>query len=115
MPEPKADSKPRSIASNISSGTGGAQLLRVPVARAARHGFDHDGDAGGVVLAADYLVELFGVRHVLRDRLAVGDLGIALLGGYLEVADDARHEDVEVELAHARDDDLARIARSRAR
>ena len=45
----------------------------------------------------------------LADRLAVGDLRLADVGRDLELADHAVHEDVEVQLAHAGDQGLARL------
>jgi hypothetical protein len=45
----------------------------------------------------------------LRYRFAIGDLGVALLRGDLEVADYARDQHIEVQFAHARDDDLPRL------
>jgi hypothetical protein len=86
-----------------------AQCLFVLIARAAGQGLDLDGEACGVLLAGDDFVELLGVSDLRADRLAVGHLGVADFRLNLEFADDPCHEDVEVQLSHAADDDLASL------
>ena len=72
-------------------------------------GLDLHEDVAVLAVTAGLLGVLVLAVRVLRDGLAVRDLGLADVRLDLELAPEAVDDDVEVELAHAADDRLARL------
>src|SRR5690606_30849713 len=68
-----------------------------------------DLDVGELAAPAGLLLVRVLVLDGRADGLAVGDLRLAHVGLDLELALEAVHDDLEVELAHAGDDRLARL------
>ena len=65
-------------------------------------------DVAVLALAAGLADEASVALGGAPDGLAIRDLGLADVGRDLELADHAVHEDVEMQLAHARDEGLGR-------
>ena len=78
------------------------------VARALLGGLELDDRVAVLALAAGLADEAAVALGGAADRLAVGDLRLADVGGDLELADHAVDEHVEVELAHPGDERLGR-------
>ena len=98
---------PRSTADTSSSGSApsaSAEVKELPSPRGS--GLHLDGDRGAVLLAGDHAVVLLRVGHRRADRLPVGDLRLSHARLHLELAEDPGHQDVQVQLSHARDDEL---------
>src|SRR5438132_993490 len=80
----------------------------VTAARAGR--LERDDDMAVLAAAAGLAhVALLDLLDLLADRLAIGNLRLANVGIELELAQHAIDEHLAVELAHARDDRLARV------
>ena len=79
------------------------------VAAALLVGLELDDGVAVLAAAAGLADEAAVALRGAADRRAVGDLGLADVGGDLELADHAVDEHVEVQLAHARDERLARL------
>ena len=79
------------------------------VARALLGRLELDDGVAVLALAAGLADEATVALGGTTDRLAVGDLRLADVGGDLELADHAVDEHVEVELAHAGDERLGRL------
>src|SRR6266571_2606706 len=70
---------------------------------------DHDLGVAVLALAAGLANKTSDTLGLALDRLFVGDLGLALVGVDAELAQQAVDDDLEVQLAHALDDRLARL------
>ena len=91
------------LARDVAAG----DLVDELVAAAEARGLEVDVQVRELAVAAGLPGELhLDLVHGLADRLAVGHLGLADVRVDVELAPEAVHDDVEVQLAHARDDGL---------
>ena len=68
---------------------------------------NHESDVRQVLFAPDHFVIALSVGRFPGDGFPVGDLGRADSRMHLEVLDDPGHQDIQVQLPHARDDQLS--------
>ena len=93
----------------LAGDRGAHDLVHELVATTLRQGLDLDDGVAVLALAAGLADEAPVALGGPADRLAVGDLRLADVRRHLELAHHAVHEDVEVQLAHAGDQRLARL------
>ena len=98
---------PRPVGAMYSRGIGAAGDLADELEALAGIGLDLELDVAVLAVAAGLADEATGAVRLRGDRLAVRHLGLADGGVDLEFAQHAVDDDLEVELAHPRDDRLA--------